>query len=493
MRVIAALSRNSQSNPSRQAASAECSRMQDCSDGLRTEHEGDFQRRLQLTERSAEEVDTRTLIILACSATAGVLLEFYDFTIFGYAAASAFPQTYFPNLPPTQALVFSYLVYGAGYPARLLGAFIFGHFGDRTGRKFAFLINILVVGTTTCVTGLLPGYAKLGLAAPVLLVCLRVIQGIGIGGEFGGASSLLAEFAARRRHRAFWMSLANLGIALGLMAGSAVFLLWRNTFATTGWRIAMLLSAIIAIPALVARYKLSDSPLFAQLKNREQVARVPSFEVFRKHASSIILLAMIVAFQIMDASVTGSYVISFMHFSGFPLVTTATIIFFSRIADVLGVLLSGPLADLCKRRMLAYFAIGIATLLSYPFAQAIQRKNILLAMILQFLIVLFGMGLMHGLTPILTSESFPTKFRYSGSGISFNLAGVLGGMIAPPLLATLIGEGVGHRWFFVPVVYAVYCTAAMLALLFIRETRDLRLQDLDASTQNVTPHRSVLL
>jgi len=150
-----------------------------------------------MTEESTQTIDTRTLIILACSATAGVLLEFYDFTIFGYAAASAFPQTFFPNLAPTKALVFSFLTYSAGYPARLLGAFMFGHFGDRSGRKFAFLMNIVIVGASTCLTGLLPGYSTLGIAAPILLVCLRIVQGIGIGGEFGGASSLLAEFGAR--------------------------------------------------------------------------------------------------------------------------------------------------------------------------------------------------------------------------------------------------------------------------------------------------------
>src|SRR5512133_1473782 len=242
-------------------------------------------------------VSTRTLIILACSATAGVLLEFYDFTIFGYAAASAFPHTFFPNLAPAQALVFSYLTYGAGYPARLLGAFIFGHFGDRTGRKFAFLINIVIVGASTCLTGLLPGYSKLGIAAPILLVSLRIVQGIGIGGEFGGASSLLAEFGARRRRRAFWLALANLGLALGLMSGSAVFLFWRNSFATTGWRIAMLLSAIIAVPALVARYKLADSPIFEQLKRQEQLAKLPSLDVFREHAVPIFALAVVAAFQ----------------------------------------------------------------------------------------------------------------------------------------------------------------------------------------------------
>ncbi len=440
-----------------------------------------------MSEPRTQEVDTRTLIILACSATAGLLLEFYDFTIFGYAAASAFPGTFFPNLAPTQALIFSYLTYGAGYPARLLGAFIFGHFGDRTGRKFAFLINIVLVGASTCLTGLLPGYAKLGMAAPILLLSLRVVQGIGIGGEFGGASSLLAEFGARRRHRAFWMSLANLGLALGLMSGSAVFLFWRNTFATTGWRIAMLLSAVIAVPALVARYKLSDSPIFEQLKRREQLARLPSFDVFREHAVPVLVLAVVMAFQTAEGAVSGAYMISFMHFAQIPLATIAIIIFLSRIADVAGVVLSGPLADLCKRKVVAYLALGVTTILSYPFVLAILRKHILQVGILQFLIVLLGMGVMHGLTPILTSETFPTKFRYSGSGISFGLGGVLGGMIAPSLLAKLIGADVLHKWYFVPIVYGIYCGAAMLALLFIRETRDVRWEDLDFKTSNVAP------
>jgi MFS transporter, MHS family, shikimate and dehydroshikimate transport protein len=425
------------------------------------------------------DVGTGTLITLAFSATAGVLVEFYDFTLFGFAAASAFPAIFFPKLAPTQALVFSYLTFGAGYPARLLGAFIFGHFGDRAGRKFAFLINIVVVGGSTCLTGLLPGYATLGIAAPILLVLLRIIQGIGVGGEFGGATSLLAEFGAKRRFRAFWMSLANLGIALGVMAASAVFLALSKTFATTGWRIAMLLSAVVVIPALVARYKLSDSPLFEQLKRREQLARMPSLGVFRKHALPIFLLATVSAFQVMDSVVTGAYILSFMRIAGISLTTAATIIFVSRVGDVLGVLLSGPLADFCKRRVVAYFAIGLTTLLSYPFVLAILSKHILLAMILQFAIVLFGMGLLHGLAPILTSESFPTKFRYSGAGISFGLAGMLGGMFAPSILAKLIGSDVLHNWYYVPLVYAAYCAAAMVALTFLPETRDMKLEDLD--------------
>lgn len=428
---------------------------------------------------SAADVDTRALIILAFSATAGVLVEFYDFAIFGFAVASAFPDVFFPKLPATQALVFSYLAYAAGHPARVLGAFIFGHFGDRSGRKFAFLINIVVVGASTFLTGLLPGYRTIGIAAPILLVILRIIQGIGVGGEFGGATSLLAEFAAKRRSRAFWMSLANLGLALGIMAASGMFLLLRKNFATTGWRIAMLLSAVIVIPALVARYKLADSPLFEQLRRREQLARLPSFNVFRKYAGSILLLATVAAFQNLDTVVTGTYIVSFMRLAGIPLAATAIIIFLSRFADVTGVLLSGPLADLCQRKRLAYFAIAMTMLLSYPFALAIVGRHIVLAAGLLCLIVLLGMGFLHGLVPILTSETFPTRFRYSGTGISYGLSGILAGMVAPPLLARLIGQDVLHHWYYLPVIYAFYGAAAMSALIFVRETRDVRLEDLD--------------
>jgi MFS transporter, MHS family, shikimate and dehydroshikimate transport protein len=448
-----------------------------------------------MPEWHSQGTNTRTLLILAFSATAGALIEFYDFFIYGYAAATAFPAIFFPKLPPAQAMVFSYLAFGAAFPARLIGAFLFGHFGDRTGRKFSFLLTIAIVGGTTCLTGLLPGYAKLGIAAPVLLVVLRIVQGIGIGGEFGGTSSLLAEFGAERRSRAFWMSLANLGIPLGAMAASGMMLVMNKSFATTGWRIAMLLSVVIVIPALLARYKLADSPLFERLKQQKQLAALPSLAVFRKHLGSVILVALIFAFMSMDGFVTGTYFISFMRFAGIPLATTAMILMLSRVADILGVLLSGPFADLCKRRMAACVAIGLTTLLSYPFVLAVLSKRIALVMALQIPISFFGIGVLHGLGPILASESFPTKFRYSGAGISYNLSGILGGMIAPSLLAGLIGQDVFRRWYFVPILYAFYCVAAMLALLLIRETRDVNLTDLDQAGAGpsiiLSPQRAV--
>ena len=156
-------------------------------------------------------------------------------------------------------------------------------------------------------------------------------QARGLGGEFGGATSLLVEFGAKRRHRAFWVSLANLGIRGGAMAASAVLFVLSGSFTTIGWRIAMLLSALIVIPALLARYKLADSPLFERLKQQDQLAKLPSFDVFKRHARPILLLAFASAFQQMDGYVSGTYVISFMHSAGIPLATTAVIIFVARI------------------------------------------------------------------------------------------------------------------------------------------------------------------
>ncbi len=434
------------------------------------------------------DADRRTIALLAFSATSGVLVEFYDFFIFGYAAASAFPATFFPHLSPTAALVLSYLTFGAGFPARLLGAFLFGHFGDRTGRKYSFMLNILIVGATTFLVGLLPGYSTLGLAAPILLVLLRVVQGIGLGGEFGGASSLLAEYGSQRKNRAFWVSLANLGIPGGAMAASAVLYFLSGNFATYGWRIAMLLSIVVVIPGLLARYKLADSPLFERLKQKDELAKLPSFEVLRTHARPIILLALVCGFQQMDGYVSGTFMISFMKSAGIPLATAAVTIFVARIGDVIGVILSGPAADLIRRKTVAYLAIGITAVLSYPYVLAILNKWIVLAIFLQFIITLLGVGLLHGLAPILTSESFPTRYRYSGAGISYSLSAIAGGMCAPPLLAALIGQDVVGRWYFVPIVYGAYALVAFAALLFVQETRDLPLEQLDA--QRAVPDRA---
>jgi MFS family permease len=286
------------------------------------------------------------------------------------------------------------------------------------------------------------------------------------------------------------MSLATLGVPLGSIGAAVVLLVMSKTFATTGWRVAMLLSIVMVIPALLARYKLADSPLFEQLKQTDKLAALPSFGVLKHHARPVILLALIYAFQNMGAYVAGTFFISFMRLAGIPLATTAAITIVGRVGSLLGILASGPTADLCKRRVTAYVAIGLTTLLSFPLALAVLNKRIALVTLMEVLIHFINVGILLGLAPILTSESFPTKFRYSGTGISFNLAGVLGGMIAPSLLAGLIGHDVFHKWYYIPMVYGFYCIVAMIALRFMRETSDLKLEDLDQSEPDLREARA---
>jgi MFS transporter, MHS family, shikimate and dehydroshikimate transport protein len=181
----------------------------------------------------------------------------------------------------------------------------------------------------------------------------------------------------------------------------------------------------------------------------------------------------------MDGFVVSTYFISFMRFAGISLATIASILIFAKVGTLLGILASGPTADFFKRRLTACIAIGLTTLLSAPLALAVLSKRIALVTLLEILVSFFGVGILLGAASILACESFPTRFRYSGTGISINFATVLGGMIAPSLLAGLIGNDVFHKWYYIPIVYAFYCAVAMLALLFIRETRDVKLEDLD--------------
>ena len=240
----------------------------------------------------------------------------------------------------------------------------------------------------------------------------------------------------------------------------------------------MMLSAVVVIPALLARYKLAESPLFDKL-NQTQRAKMPSFAVFKRYSRPVFLLALITAFQHMDSYVSGTYIIAFMRLAGLPLTITALAITLGRVADVAGMLAASPLTEWAKKRKsMAYIAIGITTLLSFPYVGAILGKNIPLVMVFQFLISLFGLGLMHGILPVLTTESFPTKYRYSGGGIAYSFSSVMGGMVAPSMLAALIGTNLG-KWYYLPAVYLVYCAIAMTALIMLRETQGVELEDVD--------------
>ena len=419
------------------------------------------------------------MIALALASTAGLALEFYSFVIYGYAATLAFPKVFFPHLPTVFAIVVGYLTFAAGFPARIVGAFVFGHFGDKYGRSGAFIWDLVVTGVATILIGLLPGYSVLGYSAAILLTILRFFQGFGLGGEFGGATALLVEFAeaGQSRWREFWAGWANAGFSIGGLAGALALLI--PNFATTGWRLAFILSAIIFIPALVARIIIRESPFMAKLLEQKLTVSAPSILVFRRYWLPIILLAMWSSFQQFDGYASLTYMVTFMKFLAYPITLISLIIIVGRIYDLAGVFVNAVVSKYFTRRIAGFIMIAITTVFSYVFTYSLVIKNLPLVFISELFLVLFGVGLMHAFAPVLASENFPTRYRYSGSGIAYQLSAVIGGMFTPALLTALIGKEVMTKWFYVPLFYFIYFIIAAIALALLRETKGIALAKLD--------------
>ena len=419
------------------------------------------------------------MITLALASTAGLTVEFYSFVIYGYAATLAFPKIFFPHLPIVIAITIGYLSFAAGFPARIVGGFVFGHLGDKRGRSGAFFWDLVLVGVGSALIGILPGYNVIGYWGAVLLTILRFIQGFGLGGEFGGATSLLVEFAEYRgsRYREFWSGWANAGFSIGGIAGALALLI--PNFATIGWRIAFLLSLVIVAPSLIARYMISETPFMRRLIEQKLVASAPSLEVFRDYWLPVIALALFSSFQQFDGYASLTYMVTFMKFLYYPIILITSIIVIGRIFDFTGVFLNAYFGKRFKRKTAGYIMLAISAAASWLFTWALLIRNIPLIIIGELFLVLFGVGLMHAFAPVLASENFPTVYRYSGAGIAYQLSAVIGGMFTPSILTALIGKAVMTKWFYVPIFYLIYFVIGVIALLLLRETKGIPLESLD--------------
>jgi len=426
------------------------------------------------------QVSTKTMALLALASTAGLTIEFYTFYLFGVAAATVFPKEFFPGLDPTLGIVISFLAFSAGFPARIIGAFLFGHYGDKIGRKFSFMVDLTLVGVGGTLTGVLPGAATIGVLAPILLVILRVITGLGLGGEFGGATALLAEFGSKRKYRAFWTGFANAGFSIGGFLGAVVLGVFSSTFTTIGWRIGFLLTLAIVIPSLIARYAIAETPHMVQLIGQKSQARFPSISVFRKFTGPIILLALFSAFQQFDGYAALTYMVSYMDIAGYSLVLIAFVVGIGRLYDFAGLAVNGWFSRVFKRRTTGIIFLAIPTVMSYPYVLSILSKNIPLVLITELLLVVFGVGAMHAFAPVLASEQFPTKYRYSGSGLAYEISAMIGGMFTPAILSELIGKDVATRYYYIPAFYVIYFVIGLFGILLLKETKDISLEALDA-------------
>lgn len=415
----------------------------------------------------------------------GTTIEWYDFYIYGLAAALVFPKEFFPGSSPAAGTLASLGTFAVGFVARPLGGIIFGHIGDRVGRKTTLMFTLFLMGAATVIVGLLPGYATIGIWAPILLVTLRFPQGFAVGGEWGGAVTMVVESAPPGR-RGFFGSLPQVGVPAGLVISSTVFavvaLLPDDALVKWAWRIPFLLSVVLIVVGLVIRSRIHESPAFEQMKESGKERKLPAAEAFRHHWRSIALCVGLyvsagVPFYIVSVFVL-SYGTSEIGVSRGVLLTGMLV---AAVVEAFTVPYFGALSDRLGRRPVFLAAAAFAVVLAFPFFWMLgtgQTGLIWLGMLLALAVAHAGM---YGPTAALFAELFGASVRYTGTSIGYQLGGVVAGFV--PLVSGALVAGAGGASWPVAVIWIGCAVVGFGAAWITGETRDRDLaaeQDVDA-------------
>jgi metabolite-proton symporter len=405
----------------------------------------------------------------ALASAIGTTIEWYDFFLYNTAAALVFPHLFFPASSTYAGAMQSFATYFVGFAARPIGAAIFGHWGDRIGRKTTLIITLLVMGIASAVIGILPGTATIGVAAPLLLVALRVLQGIAVGGEWSGSVLLTMEWGDQNR-RGLLGSFAQIGVPVGLVLGTGGMTLLSatmsdDTFNSWGWRVPFLASLVLVAVGLVIRLKILETPMFAKVVEQGKTASAPVAEVVRRHWREILLSAGLRFAEQMPFYLFTTFVLIYVvqrhHYSKTFVLTAvlvgaavelATIPYFSHLSDSLG-----------RKRVYLAGAV-IAGLFAFPYFAVLTYGG----PVLIFIAIVLSMvvhSMMYGPQAALIGESFPTHLRYGGAGLGYQLASVFAGGPAPLVATWLLHEtGTSYSISVYIVVAAVITVVCCVAL-----------------------------
>jgi metabolite-proton symporter len=379
------------------------------------------------------------------SSYLGSTVEFYDFLLYGTAASLVFGQLFFSRLDPATGTIAAFGTLAAGYLARPLGGILFGHFGDRIGRKSMLVTTMTLMGACSTLIGLLPTYRQIGIWAPILLVTLRVLQGIAVGGEWGGAALMSMEHAKADR-RGFAASVTNMGAPSGALLATLVLTAFSTLpdqqFLAWGWRIPFLLSAVLVAVGLWVRLSVTESPVFAAAVARAERPAVPLFEVLRHYPKSIVSAALGTFSMFTLQSLLATFALGFAVSAGGHSRTTVLVTF--SIGSLLQIFALGfyaHLSDRIGRRPVMIAGAVAAVVLAYPIFWLISQGSTV-ALLLGFVI---GMPVvqaaMYGPSAAFISEMFGTTSRYTGASLGYQISSTLGGGFAPLIAASLAAAG----------------------------------------------------
>ncbi|HEV8148914.1 MAG TPA: MFS transporter [Gemmatimonadales bacterium] len=406
----------------------------------------------------------------------GTTIEWYDFFLYGTAAALVFNKLFFPTLAPLAGTLSSYGTFAVGFVARPLGGALFGHYGDRLGRKTMLVWSLLIMGVATALIGVLPGYATLGVWAPVLLVALRFVQGIGVGGEWGGAVLMAVEHS-REGKRGLHGSWPQMGVPAGLLLSTGVFALVSSRlpeaeFLAWGWRIPFLTSVLLIVVGLFVRLRLLETPAFSRFRAELTPSRAPLLEVIREYPREILVgmgmrFAQNVLFYIFTVFAL-SYGEKTLGYSKgtmlLGLATAATVGLFSIPAF-------GALSDRLGRRPVYLAGAIISLLYAFPFFWLLGRGPAFVGLAIVLGLNL-GQDMMYGPQAAYFSELFATKVRYSGASLVYQLTSVFSGGLAPFIATLLLAR---HGVYAVAAYMAASCALTVVATLVAPETHRVKL------------------
>jgi MFS family permease len=414
----------------------------------------------------------RALVRAFAASLSGTALEWYDFALYNVAAAVVLGPLFFPSTDPMTAVLLAFSTYAVGYFSRPLGGFVFGRLGDVIGRKRVLVITLLITGVATMLIGLLPTYASIGGTAGVLLVILRFAQGVGLGGEWGGAVLLSSEYG-NPRQRGFWASAAQIGPPAGNLMANGVLallgaLLTDEQFMSWGWRVAFLLSAVLVLFGLWIRARLEETPVFKAIEARGDRPTAPISEVFRTEWRGLVPAVLCrVGPDVLYALFTVFILTYITTQLGLPRNFGLTAVLAGSGLQLFLMPFAGALSDRLNRRGV-YAAAAVAgaiwPFLCFPLISGTGSRLVLtIAVIVGLAIHAF----MYGPQAAFISEQFSPRLRYTGSSLAYTLAGVIGGAIAPLMFTLLLTRF--HTWVWLAVYVAVACTVTLVGLRLGRD------------------------
>jgi MFS family permease len=386
-----------------------------------------------------------TMLPVIWSSTVGTAIEWYDFFLYGFLAVSVFPTAFFLGLDPFTGSFAAFSTNFAGFLARPLGGAFFGWFGDRIGRKATLVATLLLMGAATVLIGVVPGYAGIGIAAPITLAALRFAQGFGIGGEWGGSVLLSMEFGDERR-RGFWASWPQTGVPIGLALSALAMIVYQrlfpgDAFASVGWRIPMLQSSVLLIVGLYIRMRIPETPVFARIQRERHIAARPTIEVLRHHWSEVLLCALLRSGETAPFYIFTTFVVTY---GVQRLALPPNMIYAELILAGIVCLGAMPTFALLSDRVGRKRWYSLGTILMATFAVPAFRLLDTRAPALTSLAIVFAVGIcvswLYGPQAALIAERFGPRLRYSGASLDYQLASITAGGPAPIIATTVLAQ-----------------------------------------------------